>query len=238
AVSFADLDTGVVVDHVDRQRMTDERLAAPAVDTDPKRARDFVACGRPLPKHEVEVRDDSGKTLPDRQIGRLFVKGPSVMAGYYNEPEATALVLDQKSGWLDTGDLGYLLDGQIVITGRAKDLIIINGRNIWPQDLEWAVEELPAVRKGDVAAFAVEGAGDEEEAVILVECRLADATARAELAREVEGVIRRAAAIECRVVLIEPRSLPLTSSGKLSRSRAKDNYLNGVYESAAAVSAQ
>jgi fatty-acyl-CoA synthase len=218
--------------------MTDERLAVPAADTDPKRARDFVACGRPLPLHEVEVRDEDGKLLPERHIGRLFVRGPSVMAGYYNEPEATALVLDPKSGWLDTGDLGYLLDGQIVITGRAKDLIIINGRNIWPQDLEWAVEELPAVRKGDVAAIAVEGAGDEEEAVILVECRLTDAHARAELVREVEGVIRRAAAIECRVVLIEPRSLPQTSSGKLSRSRAKANYLNGVYEPAAPVSAQ
>src|SRR5262245_36587879 len=207
AVSFAELNTGVIVDHVDRQRMTDERLAVPAADADPKRARDFVACGRPLPLHTVDVRDDDGKLLPERHIGRIFVRGPSVMAGYYNEPEATALVLDTKTGWLDTGDLGYLLDGQIVITGRAKDLIIINGRNIWPQDLEWAVEELPQVRKGDVAAIAVEGAGDEEEAVILIECRLTDTAARADLVREVEGVIRRAAAIECRVVLVEPRSL-------------------------------
>ena len=98
---------------------------------------------------------NEGGALPERRIGRIFVKGPSVMAGYFEQKEATDAVLSA-DGWLDTGDLGYILDGQIVITGRSKDLILANGRNIWPQDIEWAVEGLPALRRGDVAAFSVE----------------------------------------------------------------------------------
>jgi fatty-acyl-CoA synthase len=181
-----------------------------------------------LPDHVVEIRDDSGRTLPERRVGRIFVKGPSVMAGYFEQPEATRQVLDP-SGWLDTGDLGYKLDGQLVITGRAKDLIIVNGRNIWPQDLEWAVEELPELRPGDAAAFSIDRQDDDEEVILLVQCRIADAKARDALVRAVQGVVQRTSAIECKVKLIEPKGLPQTSSGKLSRSRAKTNYLAGVY---------
>src|SRR5262249_22780528 len=155
------LDTGMQVDVIDRHRMADEGVAAPAPADDPAHSRAFVACGRPLIGHTAEIRDDDGKLLPERRIGRIFVKGPSVMAGYFGQPEATARVLDA-TGWLDTGDLGYRLGDQLVITGRAKDLIIVNGRNIWPQDLEWAVEEIPGLRRGDAAAFSVDGAQDEE----------------------------------------------------------------------------
>jgi fatty-acyl-CoA synthase len=228
ALSFAPLDTGVHVDVVDRQRMADENIAAPASDDHPERVRGFVACGRPLPDHVAEIRDDQGQVLPDRRIGRIFVRGPSVMAGYFEQPEATALVLDER-GWLDTGDLGYTLDGQLVITGRAKDLIIINGRNIWPQDLEWAVEELEGLRRGDAAAFSIEGPDDEEDVILLVQCRTTDEEARSALIRAVQGIVQRTAAIECKVKLIDPKGLPQTSSGKLSRSRAKTNYTSGVY---------
>lgn len=230
AISFAPLNTGAVVDYIDRRRMTETGIAMPAIDGDPPDVRGFVACGRPLPKHDLEVRDDSGKVLPERHVGRIFVRGPSVMAGYYNDPEATAHVLSRE-GWLDTGDLGYLLDGQIVITGRAKDLIIFGGRNIWPQDLEWAVEELPGLRRGDVAAFSIDGQEDKEDVVVLVQCRTTDPEGRASLIRAVQGIVQRTAAIECKVKLIEPHGLPLTSSGKLSRSRAKTNYLSGMYGS-------
>jgi fatty-acyl-CoA synthase len=228
ALSFAPLDTGVRVDVVDRQRMADENIATPASDDHPERARGFVACGRPLPDHVAEIRDDQGQVLPDRRIGRIFVSGPSVMAGYFEQPEATALVLDER-GWLDTGDLGYTLDGQLVITGRAKDLIIVNGRNIWPQDLEWAVEELEGLRRGDAAAFSIEGSDDEEDVILLVQCRTTDEEARSALIRAVQGIVQRTAAIECKVKLIDPKGLPQTSSGKLSRSRAKTNYTSGVY---------
>jgi fatty-acyl-CoA synthase len=150
------------------------------------------------------------------------------MAGYFNQKEATEAVL-AADGWLDTGDLGYTIDGAVVITGRAKDLIIVNGRNIWPQDIEWAVEGLPKLRRGDVAAFSIEGAHDEEEVVVLVQCRTNDPAARAELREEVAGAVRRAQALECTVALVPPHGLPQTSSGKLSRARAKANYLSGVY---------
>jgi fatty-acyl-CoA synthase len=230
AVSFAPLDTGVIVDYVDREKMSDTHVAVPLQEGGSDRIRGFVACGEPLPGHFAEIRGNDGSQLPDRHVGRIFVKGPSVMAGYYGEPEATAAVLGN-DGWLDTGDLGYLLNRQLIITGRSKDLIIINGRNIWPQDLEWAVEELPGVRRGDACAFSVESAGDSERVVMLVQCRTAEPVARNELVREIEGVLRRTAAIECQVVLIEPRGLPQTSSGKLSRARAKLRFLVGDYGS-------
>ncbi|MGH6932368.1 MAG: fatty acyl-AMP ligase [Dongiaceae bacterium] len=227
AVSFAPLDTGVVVDYVDRRKMTDQHLAVPLpAGTD--QIRGFVVCGEPLRGHLAEIRDTDGSSLPDRHVGRIFVKGPSLMAGYYNEPDTTSAILGD-DGWLDTGDLGYTLNKQLVITGRSKDLIIVNGRNIWPQDLEWAVEELPGVRRGDTCAFSITGNGDAEQVVVLVQCRNSDPSARADLLREIDGVIRRTAAIECRIVLIEPRGLPQTSSGKLSRARAKQRYLEGAF---------
>src|SRR5690606_20375171 len=126
-----------------------------------------------------------------------------------------------------TGDMGYMLDGQIVITGRSKDLILHNGRNIWPQDIEWAVEQLTPLRSGDAAAFAMDGDGDDESVVVLVQCRLAGEDDRDALRRRIAAVIRQQAGVECRVVLVPPRSLPFTSSGKLSRMGAKLRYLSG-----------
>jgi fatty-acyl-CoA synthase len=169
----------------------------------------------------------------------VFFRGPSVMAGYFGQPELTRETLSP-DGWLDTGDLGYLLDGQIVITGRAKDLIILNGRNIWPQDLEWAAEDAIAeLRRGDVAAISVEDRqqGDAEGIVVLVQCRSTDAAAREALQREVAAVLQRTMAVESKVVLVPPHGLPQTSSGKLSRARAKANYLAGAYDRAEAAAA-
>ncbi len=228
AISFSPLDTGVLVDVIDRHRLAADHVAAPAPDDHGDKTRGFVICGQPMPGHAVAVRDPGGAPLPDRRLGKIFVRGPSVMAGYFNEPEATAAVL-AADGWLDTGDLGYTVDGAVVITGRHKDLIIVNGRNIWPQDIEWAAEELPVLRRGDVAAFSIEGAGDEEQVVVLVQCRTSEPAARGDLREEVAGAVRRAQALECAVVLVPPHGLPQTSSGKLSRARAKSNYLAGAY---------
>ena len=229
AVSFSPLNRGAHIDTVNRQRLAEAGVADLASNGHRNDVREMVVCGKPLPGLEVEVRDEHGRVAPDRHVDRVFVRGTSVMAGYFGQPEATSRVLDRE-GWLDTGDLGYTVDGALVITGRNKDLIIINGRNIWPQDLEWAVEELPQIRQGDVAAFSIDVAGEEEQAVVLVQCRLRDSDARADLIRDVKGIIRGATGVECEVKLIVPRSLPKTSSGKLSRSRAKERYLNGVYD--------
>jgi fatty-acyl-CoA synthase len=232
-ITFAPLDSGLRVDRVARAALAQGRAEPAPPEAGEETARDLVICGAPLPGHDVEVRDEQGRALGERLVGRIFVRGPSVMAGYFNEPEATAAVLDP-AGWLDTGDLGYRLNGEIVITGRAKDLIIVNGRNVWPQDIEWAVEALPGLRRGDVAAFSVEDAQAGERVVVLVQARLGDAEARQKLVREVEGAVRESSALDCTVVLVPPHGLPQTSSGKLSRSRARANYLQGVYAAGAA----
>jgi fatty-acyl-CoA synthase len=228
AMSFARLDREYRVDHIDRAGL--ENQAANPV-APGKSARSLVACGPALPLHRFEVRDEAGSALPERRIGRIFFKGPSVMAGYFRQPELTAEALSA-DGWLDTGDLGYLLDGEIVITGRAKDLIIINGRNIWPQDLEWTAESVPDLRRGDAAAFSVLGDNDEEQVVVLIQCRVSDLATRTKLKQDIAGLLQRSMGVEARVELVPPKGLPQTSSGKLSRAKAKANYLQGVYADA------
>jgi fatty-acyl-CoA synthase len=226
AMSFAPLNQRYVVDEIDREALAERNLAVVAPHSPKSRA--FVACGHALQGHEFEVRDQGGRVLPERSVGRIFFRGPSVMGGYYQQPGMTAEVLGD-DGWLDTGDLGYLLDKQIVITGRAKDLIILNGRNIWPQDLEWSAEELPDLRRGDVAAFSIDE-NDGEAVVVLVQCRVGDSTQREKLRREVYALLQRAHGVEARVTLVPPKALPQTSSGKLSRTKAKASYLGGTYE--------
>ncbi|SKA32424.1 fatty-acyl-CoA synthase [Enhydrobacter aerosaccus] len=229
AITFCPHGTGFRTDTVDRAALGNEQRAVPAADSaDAQTARRFVVCGRVLPGHQLEVRDESGTVLGDRQVGRIFVKGPSIMPGYFNEPEASHAVLS-KDGWLDTGDLGYLLDGEIVVTGRAKDLIIVHGRNVWPQDIEWAIEGRRLVKTGDSAAFSVDS-GEGERVVVAVVARVSGDEARAELARDVAGAVREAVVVDCEVVLVPPAlGLPMTSSGKLSRARARANYLAGLY---------
>ena len=229
AITFSPKGAGVRTDVVDRVALGKDQAAVPATDPqDLQRARSFALCGRVLPGHLLEVRDSDGKPLADRQVGRIFIKGPSVMPGYFGEPEASREVLSD-DGWLDTGDLGYWLAGEIVVTGRAKDLIIINGRNVWPQDIEWAIETRRVVKNGDAAAFSVDtGAG--ERVVVAVLARVSGAEAAEALAREVAGAVREAIAVDCDVALVPPTTgLPMTSSGKLSRARTKANYLAGLY---------
>lgn len=230
AISFAALDTGIEVDAIVKQDYSLTGLAKPGQPAnDSDEVRPFVFCGEVMPDHELAVRDKEGNDLPDRVIGRVHVRGPSVMNGYFGDPAATKRVLS-KTGWLDTGDMGYTVNGKLVITGRGKDLIICNGRNIWPQDIEWAVEGLGGLRRGDAAAFSVEGDDGAEEVVVVVQCRATKADARSQLEREISAATRLIAGADCRVVLAQPRSLPMTSSGKLSRTSAKANYLAGRYD--------
>jgi fatty-acyl-CoA synthase len=232
ALSFTYPGEGARHDTIDSVLLETEQRAVPAQATHAGRTRTFVLCGHILPNHEIEVRDDTGRALPDRWVGRIFVRGPSLMTGYFDAHEETRRVLTEE-GWLDTGDLGYLLDGQIVITGRAKDLIIVNGRNLWPQDLEWAAEgEIASLRSGDVAVFSVDGEAD-EEVVVLVQCRTTDPAARDALATEIGNVFRGRHGLDSKIVLVPPHSLPQTSSGKLSRSRARTMYLAGDFRAPA-----
>jgi fatty-acyl-CoA synthase len=237
AISFAPLSTGIETDTVSLDLLEDAGVASPALNHDTgngavaQRSRSFVLCGPVLPEHEMEIRNSDGVALGERQVGRLFVRGPSLMREYFGNPEETSQTLSP-DGWLDTGDLGYLIKGQLVITGRAKDLILINGRNIWPQDLEWAVEhEVAGLRSGDVAAFSLDG-GVSEQVVVLVQCRKTDPAGRAELRQAVSEALRASAGLDCEVRLVAPHSLPQTSSGKLSRTKARQIYQAGGYDEA------
>ncbi|OQM74446.1 acyl-CoA synthetase [Pseudaminobacter manganicus] len=222
ALSFAPLGSGIVTQSIDQAWL--ERTGAAVSPRSGANARSFVLCGRALPGHEIEVRDVSGVRLGEQRVGRIFARGPSLMQGYYRDPEATSAALSP-DGWLDTGDLGYLTQGQIVITGRAKDLLIINGRNIWPQDLEWTAEsEVEGLRSGDVAVFSVDEDGGEERVIALVECRLPDAESRAAMSAAIAASLRSRHGVAVEPVLVKPHTLPVTSSGKLSRIRAREFY--------------
>ncbi|MBK8771215.1 MAG: fatty acyl-AMP ligase [Rhizobiales bacterium] len=225
AISFSDVDAPIKIDTIDIGALKTRKRAIPAK-AGTERTRSFVICGAALPEHVIEVRGDNGGVLDERDVGRIYVKGPSIMAGYYKAEEATAQALGS-DGFLDTGDMGYLLNGEIVITGRAKDLILHNGRNIWPQDIEWAAETIAPLKSGDVAAFAIEGSDGDDEVVVLVECKLSDPLQQEELRKSVHMKVMQAAGVDCTIILAPPRSLPFTSSGKLSRAGARDRYLAG-----------
>jgi fatty-acyl-CoA synthase len=196
--------------------------------------RDFVMCGRALPGHAIEIRDEEGTVLFGRAVGQLFVRGPSVMPGYFRQPDASALVL--QDGWLATGDLGYWCDGELVVTGRAKDLIIVNGRNIWPQDIEWAIEALPRLRRGDACAFSAASAMG-EEVVVVVQGFVGALAERDGLIGSIRQAVKETVGVDCRIELVSRQvGLPLTSSGKLSRSRAKASFMAGAYADVGAAS--
>ena len=239
AVSFPEVGIGVEVDMIDRTLYESTGRAVPvtngpatngngtAAPKEKARSRGFVFCGRGLPGHRLEIRDEHENRMPDRCVGRVMVKGPSVMAGYFEDPGRTAETMTE-DGWLDTGDLGYSVDGNLVITGRKKDLIIQNGRNIWPQDIEWALESIEHLKSGSIACFAVEADEGDSEVIVVAECRLSDEEARGDLAKEIVSRVYRTSGVHARVLLVPTRSLKFTSSGKLSRAAVKADYLSGA----------
>ena len=224
AVTIMPPGEGIRVELVEEERLS----GAPRDLSRPARYRAIVNCGKAVKDMALEVRGERGTVLGDHHIGKVWCKGPSVMQGYFRDPEATEACM--QGGWLDTGDMGYLVDGYLFIVGRAKDMIIINGKNHWPQDIEWAVEQLPGFNHGDIAAFSVETETGEESVAVLVHCRVSDPEERQRLHDTIRDKVRSILGHPAIVELVPPRTLPRTSSGKLSRAKAKKQYLSGEIE--------
>jgi len=218
---------GLQCDVVDREVLERDRVAKPVDATDPDDlnliARRLPLLGTAVPGLEMKVvSPDTREELPERHVGELLLRGTSVTPGYYKRPEATAALFHE--GWLCTGDLAYLLNGQLVLCGRIKDVIIVGGRNVFPEDIERAVGTLEGVRAGNVIAFGMEGYKGKESVVVVAEVRCEDPdTVRAEIHHrtlEVCGIPPRD------VMLVRPGTLPKTSSGKLQRAKCREEYLS------------
>jgi fatty-acyl-CoA synthase len=224
-VSFAPIDTGLEVDEIDAEQLEAHRRAVPAAGADPTAARRaFPKLGPPLPGIEARAVGDDGRVLGDREVGVLHLRGESVTPGYLtvDGPVAT----QDAEGWLDTGDEGYLVDGQVVVCGRRKDVIIMAGRNIYPTDIERAAAEAADVRAGSAVAVRL-FAGEQrnrESFLVAVESRKAgDPDAEREIAMDVGGRVFAAVAVRpARVVVLGPGALPKTPSGKLRRAATAD----------------
>jgi fatty-acyl-CoA synthase len=222
AGTFPEPMTGLRTDCVDRRVLETERYAAPVDDT-AANSRRLARLGRPVPGLEIRVVDPvTGDVLREREVGELEIRGTSVTPGYYKRPDVNAELFHD--GWLRTGDLAYLLDGELVMCGRIKDVIIVGGRNVFPEDVERALDGLDGVRAGNVIAFGVEGDRGKEGLVVVAESKADDITS---VRRTVAERVREAVGLPPKdIVLVAPGSLPKTSSGKLQRSLCKTRYVN------------
>jgi fatty-acyl-CoA synthase len=212
---------------IDRHAYESESVARPLGNNgkslDPKKRLELVSCGRTIPGHEIRILDENSKILPEGRVGEIVFKGPSVTPGYFQNPEASNQIL--KCGWLHTGDLGFILNGDLYISGRQKDLIIINGRNYPPQAIEWVAEEVPGIRKGSVVAFSINGEST-EKLIIIAETSMLD---NPDLSQTISTQVRSAFGLVVdKVVLLGRGSIPKTSSGKLQRRRTKTLYEEGL----------
>jgi fatty-acyl-CoA synthase len=220
AVTFPRPFTGMEVDTVDTRVLETERYAAPA-EPEADGARRLAKLGRPVPGLDLRVVDPTGAVMRDREVGEIQLRGTSLTTGYYKRPDATAESFDGE--WLRTGDLGYTVDGQLVVCGRIKDVIIVGGRNVFPEDVERAVGTVEGIREGNVIAFGVEGRRGKEALVVVAESKADDV----DLTRKVisETVVDAVGLPAGEIVLVQPGTLPKTSSGKLQRSLCRDRYL-------------
>jgi 1-acyl-sn-glycerol-3-phosphate acyltransferase len=225
-LTFPPVGRGPVVDRVDRDRFLRDGRAEPAPPDDPTALR-VVACGSPLPGHRIRLVDSAGAEVGTRQEGRIEFRGPSATSGYHRNPEATNRLFH--GDWLDTGDLGYLADGDLYVTGRVKDLVIRGGRNLHPEELELAVGEIPGVRRGRVAAFGVpDPASGTERLVVEAETTETDEGARRALHDAViEVSVDLLGTPPDEVVLAAPGTVLKTSSGKIRRAASRDLYERG-----------
>jgi fatty-acyl-CoA synthase len=223
AVTFPSPGTGMRVDAVDQRVLETDQYAAP-VDPDgaDSSVRRLPRLGRPLDGLDLRITDPTtGQSMRNREVGEIELRGSSIAPGYYGNPRATAAT--HRGDWFRTGDLGYIVDGELVVCGRLKDVIIVGGRNVFPEDVERAAETVDGVRAGNVIAFGTEGRRGREAVVVVAEAKLDEA------GRVREALVARVTdAIGVPpedVVLVRPGTLPKTSSGKPQRSLCRRRYL-------------
>lgn len=228
ALTFPPVGRGPLIDKIKRASFEIDRRAIPITATaTEKNYYEFVSCGKPLPKHEVRIVNEQGEEVGERMVGRLQFKGPSAMQGYYHNPAATQAVF--ADGWWESGDFAYRVNDEIFITGRKKDVIIKAGRNLYPQEIEEIASQAYGVRKGCVVAFGVADPKQGTEQFIIVAETYTKEMQEKNLI--IGGIIEKiVAAIGIppdQVVLVPPKTVPKTSSGKLKRSAARQAYIEG-----------
>lgn len=236
AVSFAPLFTGLTLDVVEADALEAGNRAVPVPEGDERRGTDsvrsFAVLGRPLDGLEAEIVDDKGERLGEREVGEIRLRGEAVTPGYLtmNGPLDT----QDADGWLDTGDLGYLIDGQIVICGRRKDVIIMGGRNLYPTDIERAATSVEGVRAGNAVAVRIDAGSRRERFAVVLESKLAgDAEAEKNLVKQVSARVRDAVDMRPYAVVVLPAgSLPKTPSGKVKRAATATQFADKIKKNA------
>lgn len=214
------------IDVVKRDALEKEGLAIAVTDHSTKNTLEFVACGKAIPDHAMRIANENGETLPERHVGQIQFNGPSSMQGYYGNPDATKAVYHD--GWWDTGDLGYIVDDEVFITGRRKDIIIKTGRNLYPSEIEELTGQVNDIRKGCVIAFGItDTQSGTEKLVIVAETHEKNSRERTKIVEAINEKIIAALDIKPdHIELVPPRTIPKTSSGKLQRSACKTAFLN------------
>ncbi|MEE9395733.1 MAG: AMP-binding protein [Methylococcales bacterium] len=225
-LAFPPVDRGAVIDQIQRESFSFTGFAA--VSDDPAKAIRFVSCGRPVPGHEIRIVDNNSRELPERQQGRLQFRGPSATSGYFRNPEATQKLYD--GDWLDSGDLAYEVNGEIYITSRVKDLIIHAGRNIYPHEIEEAVNGVAGVRKGCVAVFgSANPDSGTERLIVLAETRKTDSSEFEAIRVDISRIVTNLVGTRPdEVILAPPYTVLKTSSGKVRRSTCRELYEQGL----------
>ncbi|WP_455204137.1 AMP-binding protein, partial [Kaarinaea lacus] len=225
-LAFPPLNRGPLIDSIRRDSFSRQGKALPAKENDENALR-FVACGYPLAQHQIRIVDAANSELPERQEGRIQFQGPSSTSGYFRNPADTKRLF--QGDWLDSGDLGYIANGEIYITGRIKDIIIRAGRNIYPHELEETVGNIDGVRAGRVAAFGhSDTANGTEKLVIVAETRETQPQRLQGIRSKINSVVNALAGTPPDdVVLAPPNTILKTSSGKLRRTASRELYEKG-----------
>jgi 1-acyl-sn-glycerol-3-phosphate acyltransferase len=226
-LAFPPLGRGPRIDCIDRRVLNAEGRAEPVSAAQAPSGMQVVCCGQPLAGHEIRVVDVRGAEVPERREGRIEFRGPSASAGYFHNADATRALF--RDDWLDTGDVGYVAEGEIYLTSRVKDLIIRGGHNIHPYDLEEAVGNLQGVRQGCVAVFgAADPMSSTDRVVVLAETRTKDPGLRAGLRERIGALSIALLGVPAdEIVLAEPRTVLKTSSGKIRRAACRTLYEQG-----------